>query len=99
MIHSGSEDSGESAREPEPERMDIVDEPGGDVVPVVTPTLTAEQIVDMCTGAGRQDMTAVELCRSNLRLCCPYLPSEGLPDNDALLRIIAEDEVHFARGD
>ena len=50
-------------------------------------------------GAGRQDLTATDLCQYNLQMCCTYLPSEGLPDDDALLRIIAEEEVQFARGD
>ena len=90
-IDSGSEVSGEDAKEPEPEGMDIDDEPDENAVPVVTPVLMVEQIMDMCIGAGRQDLTAVELCRSNLRRACPYLPSEGLPDNDALLRIFAEE--------
>ena len=99
MIPSTSGTSSENAGEPEPEGMDLEDEPDGDVEPVVTPTLTVEQIMDMCTGAGRQDLTAVELCRYNLQMCCSYLPSEGLPDDDALLRIIAEEEVQFARGD
>ena len=90
MVRSASGTSNENAEEPEPEGLDLEDEPDGDVVPVVTPILTAEQVMDMCTGAGRQDLTAAELCRYNLKMSCPYLPPPGLPEDDALLRITAE---------
>ena len=99
MVPSACGTSSENGEEPEPEGLDQEDEPDGDVVPVVTPILTAEQVMDMCTGAGRQDLTAADLCRYNLQMCCPYLPPGGLPDDDALLLIIAKEEVQFAQGD
>ena len=46
---------------PEPERLEMEDGPEEDVVPIVTPMLTREQVMDMCTSARRQDLMATEL--------------------------------------
>ena len=76
--------------------MDVDDRPLEGSVAVVTPIRIAEQVMDLCAGAGRQDLTAVDRCRANLHRACPYLPPGGLPDDGALLRIVADEGVSFA---
>ena len=87
-------------QEPEPETgMDVEDVPAKGSVPVVTPILTAEQVMDMCTGAGRECLTVVDRCRANLFRACRYLSPGALPEDASLLRIVAEERVLFAKGD
>ena len=86
--------------EPEPETgMDVEDVPVEGSAPVVTPILTAEQVMDMCTGAGRESLIVVDRCRAYMFRACPYLPPGALPEDASLLRIVAEERVLFAQGD
>ena len=88
---------GEEGREREPETdMDVDDEPAKGSRPIVTPNLTAEQVLDMCTGAGREALTVVDRHRANLFRACPYLSPGALPEDASHLRIIAEEKVQFA---
>ena len=85
----------EEGREPEPEtEMEVdYDEPAEGSRPIVTPILTGEQVLDMCTGAGREALTVVDRHRANLFRACPYLSPGALPEDASLLRIIAEERV------
>ena len=64
----------------------------------MSPILTGEQVIDLCTGAGRESLTVSDRHRANILRCCPYLPQGTLPENASLIRVISEDDVEFAKG-
>ena len=69
-------------QEPEPEtdvEMDA-DEPA-EGLPVVSPILTGEQIMDLCTGAGRGEaLTVADRLRAQMLRAAPYISPGILPE-------------------